>query len=68
MKTKDLKSGYHIFGNKGNLWSNGAHIAEDGYSPTTLCGVPMLSTNHCRNEKEIGCKECIDIYNLQINK
>ena len=57
-----------MFGNKGALWSNAAHIAKSG-SPTTLCSTPMLSTNWCRIEevKEIGCPECLMEYKKQQN-
>jgi hypothetical protein len=69
MKTKDLNKGYSIFGNKGAVWSNQCHIAQNGsFSGRTLCGVPMLSSNWARIEdiQEIGCKECLAIYNEQI--
>lgn len=61
---KDLKSNHYIFGNKGNVWSNECHIAEQGFSGRTMCGVPMLSNNWARIEKidVIGCQECIEIY------
>jgi len=64
MKTKDLKSGYYMYGNKGAMWSNQAHIWKSGDS-TTLCGTPGLARNHCamNNVKEIGCEECLKIYN-----
>ena len=64
MKTKDLKSGFHMFGGKGDVWSKTAHIAQSGFSPRTLCGKPMLSSNWCKIEEvdEIGCKECIAKY------
>ena len=62
IKTKDLKPGFAIFGNKGSLWTKKAHIMECGFSSTTLCGTPMLSTNHCKDETEIGCPECITKY------
>ena len=64
IKVENLKTGFHIFGNKGSVWNNEAHIAEDGMNPKTLCGVPMLSNNHALYEgvKEIGCQECIKIY------
>lgn len=57
-----------MFGNKGALWSNEAHVAKSAsFSGQTLCGVPMLSTNWCRIEKveDIGCKKCIEIYKNQ---
>lgn len=63
MKKSELKANYYIFGNKGNVWSNKCHIAHHNYSGT-LCGIPMLSSNHARNEgvTEIGCPDCIAIY------
>jgi hypothetical protein len=52
MKTKiaDLKltPQFSLFGNKGACWSNSIHIAESNLSGKTLCGVPMLSSNHYR--------------------
>lgn len=64
---KDLKPGYHLFGNKGTVWENKAHIAKDGMYSDTLCGVPMLSNNWAKIEKveEVGCIECIKIYKEQ---
>lgn len=58
-----------MFGNKGAMWNNEAHIAKSGVmNGTTLCGTPMLSTNHCRlnDVQEIGCKECLKEYEKQI--
>jgi hypothetical protein len=66
MTTNDLKPNFYIFGNKGNVWNNECHIAEAGsFSGTTLCGVPMLSTNWARieNVTNIGCEKCKEIYN-----
>jgi hypothetical protein len=67
MTVKELKSGYHIFGNKGNVWSNQCHIAKSGFDGRTLCDVPMLSNNWARIEevKTIGCPECLSKYNAQ---
>lgn len=65
MQTSDLKTNYYIFGNKGNVWSNQCHIAHSGtFSGTTLCGVPMLSSNWARIEQvdHIGCEECKKLY------
>jgi hypothetical protein len=65
MKTSELKASYYMFGNKGALWSNTAHIAQSGsFSGRTLCETPMLSTNWCRIEgvEEIGCPECLEKY------
>lgn len=57
-----LKDGYSIFGNKGCVWSNAAHIYKS--STGILCGTPALSTNWARIEKmpEVGCPKCIAIY------
>jgi hypothetical protein len=66
--TSSLKPDYYMFGNKGAVWNNKVHIAKSGeFSGTTLCGTPMLSSNHARIEgvKEIGCPTCIKIYNEQ---
>lgn len=67
IKVSDLKDGYSMFGNKGSVWNNEAHICEDS-SPRTLCDVPMLSTNWCRIEgvQDIGCPKCIETYNKHI--
>ena len=61
------KNGYYLFGGKGDVWSNTAHLSHDGLS-TTLCGLPMLSTNWVRiNEvNEVGCVECSRLYSLSI--
>jgi hypothetical protein len=68
MKTSELKQGYTIFGNKGNVWSNTAHIYESGKG--IMCGTPALSNNWAEIEKveNIGCKECLEKYQLQITK
>ena len=70
MKVSELKEGYHMFGNKGTVWNNTAHIAESGFKGTTLCDTPMLSTNWARIEEvqEIGCPDCLKIYNELQNK
>lgn len=65
MKTADLKENFYMFGNKGNVWNNTSHIAQvNTFSGTTLCGTPMLSTNHSKHVKieHIGCEECLKIY------
>lgn len=66
MRVSELKKEYYLFGNKGNVWSDNAHIAKSGDS-TTLCGTPMLSTNHARlNNLEFAkCEECNKIYKKQ---
>ena len=62
MNIKELKSNFSIYGNKGDVWSNTAHI----YKSLTgvLCGKPALATNHVRlnGVEEIGCTECIKKY------
>lgn len=57
-----LKPNYTLFGGKGNVWNNTAHIYKAGTG--NLCGTPALSTNHVLLEgvTEAGCKECINIY------
>jgi hypothetical protein len=58
----DLKPGHMIFGNKGNVWNDTAHIYKSGEG--NLCGTPALSTNWARIEevKTIGCPECLKRY------
>ena len=62
------KNGYYLFGGKGDVWSNTAHLSHGGMS-TTLCGRPMLSTNWVRiNEvNEVGCVECSRLFDLAIS-
>jgi hypothetical protein len=62
------KNGYYLFGGKGDVWSNSAHLSHGGI-PTTLCGRPMLSTNWVRiNEvQEVGCPECSRLFDLAIS-
>lgn len=62
MKVNELKSNYHVFGNKGNVWNNTAHIYKNGTG--NLCGTPALSTNWARIEKveTVGCPECLKKY------
>ena len=64
----DLKNGYYIFGNKGNVWSNECHIGKSDFSGRTLCGVPMLSSNWARIEEvnTIGCPECNKRYKAEM--
>lgn len=64
IKVTDLRKGFSIFGNRGNVFSNECHIQLDG-EPRTLCGTPMLSSNWARIDdvKQCGCEECIEIYN-----
>jgi hypothetical protein len=62
MKTNKLQEGYYMFGNKGAVWANEAHIAHTGSE--TLCGTPMLSSNWARIEglEEVNCPKCLAIY------
>lgn len=64
MEVSELKPGFHIFGNKGNVWGNTAHIAKSDMSGRTLCGTPMLSNNWARIEQvtHIGCEKCLAEY------
>jgi hypothetical protein len=66
MNIKDLKSGYSIFGNKGNVWNNTAHIYKSGVG--NLCNTPALSTNHAYYEgvEHIGCVECLEVYQNEL--
>lgn len=59
MKTTELKPNQMIYGNKGNVWTNTAHIYESGKG--NLCGTPALATNWARLEgiQEIGCLSCL---------
>jgi hypothetical protein len=67
-KETAAKNGYYLFGGKGDVWSNTAHLSHGGM-PTTLCGRPMLSTNWVRiNEvQEVGCSECSRLFELAIS-
>jgi hypothetical protein len=62
------KHGYYLFGGKGDVWSNTAHLSHGGMT-TTLCGRPMLSTNWVRiNEiQDVGCAECSRLFDLAIS-
>ena len=62
------KNGYYLFGGKGDVWSNTAHLSHGGMA-TTLCGRPMLSTNWVRiNEvTEVGCDVCSRLFDLAIS-
>lgn len=65
MNIKDLKPGHSIFGNKGNVWSNTAHIYKAGEG--NMCGTPALSNNWARIEgvQTIGCPKCLERYNAE---
>ena len=62
VNVSDLKPGHMIFGNKGNVWNDTAHIYKTGEG--NLCGTPALSTNWARIEevKTIGCPRCLELY------
>ena len=68
IKVTELKPEYSIFGNKGTVWSNTAHIYKSGQD--NLCGTPALSTNWARIEKltHAACPECVEQYNKQTNQ
>jgi len=68
MKISELKQGYTIFGNKGNVWSDTAHIYESGKG--NMCGTPALSTNWAKIEgvEQIGCKICLHSYHQLLNE
>jgi len=65
VNVSDLKPGYSVFGNKGNVWEDTAHIYKSGEG--NLCGTPALSSNWARIEevKTIGCPNCLVRYNNQ---
>ena len=69
LPVSELETNFYIFGNKGNTWTNSAHIAKSG-DYETLCGTPMLSNNWARieNLQEIGCPECIEKYKKEYLK
>ena len=62
------KHGYYLFGGKGDVWSNTAHLSHGGMA-TTLCGRPMLSTNWVRISEvnEVGCDECSRLFDLAVS-
>ena len=66
MNIKELKSNFSIYGNKGDVWNNTAHIYKSGTG--NMCGTPALSTNWARieNVETIGCQECLKKYNMDI--
>lgn len=66
IEKKELKSGFTVFGNKGNVWSNTAHIYQSGKG--NLCGTPALSFNHAGDAgMDAGCEKCCQIYKEQTN-
>lgn len=64
MKQTFLDSCHMLYGNKGAVWTDQVHICETGFSSSTLCGVPMLSTNWAAQAgiKKPGCLKCRTIY------
>jgi len=60
MTTLELKPNQMIYGNKGNVWTNTAHIYQSGVG--NLCGTPALATNWARIEgiKHVGCERCLE--------
>jgi len=64
METSQLKPNYTIFGNKGNVWSDTAHIYKGGEG--NLCGTPASFLNWAEMEQitHIGCKVCLEKYRL----
>jgi hypothetical protein len=58
----ELKEGYYIYGNKGNVWNDNAHIYKSGHG--TLCNVAALSTNWAKYDEltHVGCEKCIEKY------
>lgn len=63
MKTSNLKSGFSLYGNKGNVWENNAHIYQSGKG--NLCGTPALASNWAKENKmeEANCEKCNKLYN-----
>ena len=62
VSVKELGKAFMIFGNKGNVWSNTAHIYKSGVG--NLCGTPALATNWAGIEgvEHIGCVNCLEKY------
>lgn len=63
METSQLKDGYYIYGNQGNIINDSAHIYGDNGN---LCGTPALSSNWAQLDgvTHIGCQKCIEKYRL----
>mgnify|MGYP003333404610 FL=1 len=58
---RTLKKGFTIFGGKGNVYQNTAHIYKTGYG--TLCKTPALSFNYADElGMDAGCEQCCKIY------
>jgi hypothetical protein len=65
IKNKELGIGFTVFGGKGNVWSNSAHIYQSGKG--NLCGTPALSFNHAK-DMDACCPTCVAKYNELKNK
>ena len=65
VNVSDLKPGYSVYGNKGNVWSDTAHIYKSGTG--NLCGTPALASNWARIEEveTIGCPGCLAKYKTE---
>ena len=65
IKTTELKPGYSIYGNKGNVWNDTSHIYQNGTG--NMCGTPALSSNWAQIEavEYVGCVKCIEAYSKQ---
>lgn len=63
IKVSSLGPEFSLYGNKGAVWTNKAHIHQSGSG--LLCGIPALATNWARiaGVEEIGCEKCIEAYN-----
>ena len=68
MNVSELKPNYIIYGNRGNVWNNTAHIYKSGVG--NMCGTPALATNWAQieNIQTIGCPECIEKYNVEMDR
>ena len=61
IKKFNLKKGYTVFGNRGNVYSNTAHIYKSGKG--NLCKTPALSFNYAYElGMDAGCATCCRIY------
>lgn len=66
MKITFLDTTHYLFGNKGNVWTDSVHIAEES-SSVTLCDTPMLSSNWAAitEVEKPGCLKCRTLYTLK---
>ena len=61
IKKFNLKKGYTVFGNRGNVYSNTAHTYKAGVG--NLCKTPALSFNYADElGMDAGCETCCRIY------